>query len=178
MEFSEFDHADEARATAVARVWAEVPGWVNALVSGRPFGSVDALASYAGALAAQWTPADLESALAHHPRIGARVGGTNASASASRREQASMTTADDDVVAAIAAGNARYEERFGRVFLIRAAGRGPSEMLAELERRLGNDPETETREATAQLAEIAMLRLRDTFGASADPAAGTTEDNE
>jgi 2-oxo-4-hydroxy-4-carboxy-5-ureidoimidazoline decarboxylase len=178
MEFTEFDDGDEARATAIARVWAEVPGWVNAVVSGRPFGSVDALASYAGALAAQWTPTDLESALAHHPRIGARVGGTDAAATASRREQASMTSADDEVIAAIAAGNARYEERFGRVFLIRAAGRGPSEMLAELERRLGNDPQTETREATAQLAEIAMLRLRDTFGASEDTVPDITEENE
>lgn len=178
MEFSEFDTADEARATDIARVWAEVPGWVNALVSGRPFGSADALASYAGALAAQWTTADLETALAHHPRIGARAAGSGAAASASRREQASMTSADDDVIAAIAAGNARYEERFGRVFLIRAAGRGPSEMLAELERRLDNDPETETREATAQLAEIAMLRLHESFAASAGPAAGTTEENE
>ncbi|MFG6444483.1 2-oxo-4-hydroxy-4-carboxy-5-ureidoimidazoline decarboxylase [Microbacterium sp. P07] len=173
MELSDFDAADDARATATARVWAEVPGWVNAIVTGRPFGSVDALASYAGALAAQWTPADLEAALAHHPRIGSRAEGADAAASASRREQASMSTAADDIVGAIAAGNARYEQRFGRVFLIRAAGRTPSEMLAELERRLGNDPETETREATAQLAEIALLRLRETFATPTLP-----EENE
>jgi 2-oxo-4-hydroxy-4-carboxy-5-ureidoimidazoline decarboxylase len=80
-----------------------------------------------------------------------------------------MSAAGDDVVGAIAEGNARYEERFGRVFLIRAAGRTPSEMLAELERRLSNDPETETREATAQLAEIALLRLRETFAAPTLP---------
>ena len=169
MELSEFDAAEEATATATARVWAEVDGWVNAIVTGRPFGSVDALTAYAGALAEQWTPADLEAALAHHPRIGSRVAGTDAGASASRREQASMSSAEDDVVAAIAEGNARYEERFGRVFLIRAAGRTPSEMLAELERRLANDPESETREATAQLAEIALLRLRETFTEPALP---------
>ncbi len=169
MELSEFDAADEASATATARVWAEVDGWVNAIVTGRPFGSLDALTAYAGALAQQWTPADLEAALAHHPRIGARVTGADAAASASRREQASMSAAGDDVVGAIAEGNARYEERFGRVFLIRAAGRTPSEMLAELERRLSNDPETETREATAQLAEIALLRLRETFAAPTLP---------
>jgi len=169
MEMSEFDAADEASATAVARVWAEVDGWVNAIVTGRPFGSVDALAAYAGALAVQWTPADLEAAVAHHPRIGARVAGPDAAAAASRREQASMTSAGDDVVGAIAEGNARYEERFGRVFLIRAAGRTPTEMLAELDRRLSNDPETETREATAQLAEIALLRLRGTFADASTP---------
>jgi 2-oxo-4-hydroxy-4-carboxy-5-ureidoimidazoline decarboxylase len=98
------------------------------------------------------------------------VSGENAEAAASRREQAAMTTAADDDVAAIAAGNAAYEERFGRVFLIRAAGRTPGEIRAELERRLTNDPDAETLEATRQLAEIALLRLR---GSVTDAPEGT-----
>jgi 2-oxo-4-hydroxy-4-carboxy-5-ureidoimidazoline decarboxylase len=53
-----------------------------------------------------------------------------------------------------------YEERFDRVFLVRAAGRSPEEMLAELRRRLGNDEETERRETTEQLAEISALRVK------------------
>ncbi|WP_419836951.1 hypothetical protein [Streptomyces brasiliscabiei] len=36
-------------------------------------------------------------------------------------------------------------------------------MRAELERRLGNAPDVETLEATRQLAEIALLRLRTTL---------------
>lgn len=71
-----------------------------------------------------------------------------------------MASAGEDTTARIAAGNAEYERRFGRVFLIRAAGRAPEEMLAELERRLANDPADEWREAAAQLGEIAVLRLR------------------
>ena len=74
-----------------------------------------------------------------------------------------MASAADGVAAAISAGNRAYEERFGRVFLIRAAGRSPQEMLAELHRRLDNDDDTEAREATAQLAEIALLRLDSTI---------------
>jgi 2-oxo-4-hydroxy-4-carboxy-5-ureidoimidazoline decarboxylase len=170
MELDEFNAADPADAAAVVRVWADVPGWVDAVVAGRPYASVDALAAYAGALAATWAPADLEAALAHHPRIGARVSGDGAEAAASRREQASMAQAGDEVAAAIAAGNAAYEERFGRIFLIRAAGRTPAEMRAELERRLQNDPATEAAEATAQLAEIALLRLRDTIADAGAPA--------
>lgn len=175
MHLSDFNAADDAEAVAVARVWADVPGWVDAVVTGRPYASVDALAAYAGDLAAAWSPADLEAALHAHPRIGARVSGEGAEAAASRREQGSMASAADDDVAAIAAGNAAYEERFGRVFLIRAAGRTPSEMRAELERRLGNDPDAETIEATRQLAEIALLRLRTTF---ADDAPTEPEDAE
>lgn len=172
MKLTEFNAADAADAAAAVRVWADIPGWVDAVVAGRPYASVDALAAYAGALAAQWTPADLDAALAHHPRIGARVTGASAEAAASRREQAGMADAADDVAAAIAAGNAAYEERFGRVFLIRAAGRSSEELLSELGRRLRNDPAAETAEATAQLAEIAMLRLRDGVHDDAEPLEG------
>lgn len=175
MHLHDFHALDDADATATARVWADIPGWVDAIVAGRPYASVEALASYAGDLASAWSPDDLEAALHAHPRIGAKVSGEGAEAAASRREQGSMASADDDDVAAIAAGNAAYEERFGRVFLIRAAGRTPGEMRAELERRLDNDPATETIEATRQLAEIALLRLRTTF---ADDAPAEPEDAE
>ena len=54
-----------------------------------------------------------------------------------------MDHGDAAVMAALAEGNREYEQRFGRVFLIRAAGRSSSEVLAELRRRLGNDDATE-----------------------------------
>jgi 2-oxo-4-hydroxy-4-carboxy-5-ureidoimidazoline decarboxylase len=153
--------ADEA--AAVVRVWADVPGWVATLVAERPYASLAALAARAEQLAAGWTTDDLDAALAHHPRIGERPTAAGADGDHSRREQASMADADEAIAARIAAGNAEYERRFGRVFLIRAAGRSPEEMLAELERRLANDPEAEASEAAGQLAEIALLRLRAAF---------------
>lgn len=74
-----------------------------------------------------------------------------------------MSAADESVVARMQAANAEYEGRFGRVFLIRAAGRSADEMLAEIHRRLDNDHETEAQEAVDQLREIALLRLRSTL---------------
>ena len=71
-----------------------------------------------------------------------------------------MRDADAEVRAALLDGNRAYEERFGHVFLIRAAGRSPDEMLAELRRRLGNDVVTERAEVTEQLAQITGLRVR------------------
>ena len=59
----------------------------------------------------------------------------------------------------LVAGNQAYEERFGHVFLIRAAGRSGDEILAELERRLGNPPEAERAETADNLRQIALLRL-------------------
>ena len=160
MLLEEFNNADAEAAASVVGVWAAIPAWIDAVVAARPYASVDALADHAAALAAQWTDADLDAALARHPRIGQRPSGAGAEAAASRTEQATMADADPGVTAAIAAGNAAYEERFGRVFLIRAAGRTPREILADLERRMGDDEGTETREALGQLAEIALLRLR------------------
>jgi 2-oxo-4-hydroxy-4-carboxy-5-ureidoimidazoline decarboxylase len=160
MLLEDFNRTDAAAAASVVGVWAAIPAWVDAVVAGRPYSSVDALAEHAATLAAGWTSEDLDAALAHHPRIGQRPSGAGAGSAASRREQAAMTDAAADVTAAIGAGNTAYEERFGRVFLIRAAGRSPQEILAELERRRRNDDETESGEALGQLAEIAMLRLR------------------
>lgn len=55
--------------------------------------------------------------------------------------------------------NVAYELRFDRVFLVRAAGRTPAQLLAEPERRLGTDPETEQAEVVEQLAQITRLRV-------------------
>ena len=160
MNIDDFNALDAASARAEVAVWAAIPSWVEAVIGGRPYHDVDDLAAAAASATRDWTRADLDTALAHHPRIGARATGDDAEAAASRREQASMTDAAADVAARIADGNAAYEARFGRVFLIRAAGRSPEEMLSELERRLANDDGTEAREAAGQLAEIALLRLR------------------
>jgi len=160
VSLDKFNAADLEAARARGAVWAAIPAWVEALVAARPYDSVDALVSYADELAGAWTSTDLDAALAHHPRIGQRPAGADQAAQASRREQASMATASADLTTAMARANAAYEERFGRVFLIRAAGRTPEEMLAEARRRLDNDARTETTETLAQLRQIALLRLR------------------
>jgi 2-oxo-4-hydroxy-4-carboxy-5-ureidoimidazoline decarboxylase len=72
-------------------------------------------------------------------------------------------------LAAIAAGNAAYEARFGRVFLIRAAGRSKAEILAELTRRAALDEQTELAVVGAELRDIALLRVRQLFGAGPNP---------
>lgn len=70
-----------------------------------------------------------------------------------------MDPSQGNTAARLAAGNAAYEERFGRVFLIRAAGRDPGEILGELDRRLHNDDATERAETVDNLRQIALLRL-------------------
>ena len=74
-----------------------------------------------------------------------------------------MQQASGTLQLAMLAGNQTYEQRFGWVFLIRATGRSGEEMLAELQRRLNNDAESEQREALAQLREITLLRLKESI---------------
>lgn len=141
------------------------PSFPGAVLAGAPYPDAAAAGRAAAAVVRGLPWAEVLAALAGHPRIGERMAGDSAEAAASRREQASLGSADDAVRTAIVEGNVAYEERFGTVFLVRAAGRTQPEVLAELRRRLGNDPADERAEVTEQLAQIAELRV-----AALDPA--------
>jgi 2-oxo-4-hydroxy-4-carboxy-5-ureidoimidazoline decarboxylase len=78
----------------------------------------------------------------------------------SRAEQSGVDPSDGEVQDALVRGNRAYEARFGRVFLIRAAGRDAREILASLSERLEHTPEQEERIVAEQLREIALLRLK------------------
>jgi 2-oxo-4-hydroxy-4-carboxy-5-ureidoimidazoline decarboxylase len=125
-----------------------VPRWADDVLSGEPYADRAALLAAADVAARSLSDAELEEALSAHPRIGERGGAQ------SQREQAGVDPSER-----LVAGNAAYEERFGRVFLIRAAGRDAEEILAELERRLGNTDEAERAETIDNLRQIALLRL-------------------
>jgi 2-oxo-4-hydroxy-4-carboxy-5-ureidoimidazoline decarboxylase len=156
---ADFNALPAAAAERELAATTAAPRFAREVAAGRPYASAPAFADAAADIAASLRWDEVEQALAAHPRIGERVAGDSAEAASSRREQAAMSEAEDAVRVALAAGNRAYEERFGHVFLIRAAGRGPAEMLAELTRRLDNDEATERAETTAQLAQITRLRV-------------------
>jgi 2-oxo-4-hydroxy-4-carboxy-5-ureidoimidazoline decarboxylase len=156
----DFNDESADRADRALRTCNAAPRFAAELVAGRPYPDADTLVARAEAVARSLSWDEVSLALAAHPRIGDRPEGSSAEAEASRREQSSMTDAGADTRAALVAGNRAYEERFGHVFLIRAAGRSPEEMLAELRRRLDNDAAAEQAEATEQLAQISALRVR------------------
>jgi OHCU decarboxylase len=154
----QFNALPEADARALLESCLAVQGWVDALVDGRPYPDSAALLAAADDGAAALTEAEVDAALARHPRIGERAGEDH-DAEFSRREQAGVVPADAAAREELVAANREYEARFGRVFLIRAAGRSAAEILAELRRRLDNEPGVETAEVAFQLREIALLRL-------------------
>ena len=151
MNVGQFDALPAADADRELRAVCVAPRWARLVADGRPYGSVAALQS---AAESALTDADLDAAMAGHPRIGDRNAG-----GASRHEQSAVATADADVVAALAEGNRAYEERFGHVYLVCASGRSAEELLATLRARLTNDPGTERRVALRELAAINRIRI-------------------
>jgi len=132
--------------------------WAAEVTAGRPYAGRSALLERAAAAAETLTDDELDEALAGHPRIGERAAsGHNEAASAA--EQSGVDGSDASVTSRLAAANAAYEDRFDRVFIIRAAGRSADDVLAEIGRRLGHDEATERGETVANLREIALLRL-------------------
>ena len=144
-----------------------VPRWVDDVAGGGPYASLDHLLDAAGLAATPLSADEVDQALADHPRIGERPAGAGASASFSAAEQAASASDDADLAARLAEGNRAYEETFGRIFLIRAAGRSRPEILAELERRLLLTPEDEVKVVASELRDIALLRIPQMFGGPA-----------
>jgi 2-oxo-4-hydroxy-4-carboxy-5-ureidoimidazoline decarboxylase len=155
----QFNRCSGEDAAAVLHQCLAIDRWASQLVGERPFPTLDALLTAANLAAPGFTEDELEGALSHHPRIGDRVAGTSTEAGHSRAEQAGVELTDT-TLGALAAGNLAYEKKFGRVFLIRAAGRGAEEILEALNRRLQNTPEHESTVIEEQLREIAVGRLR------------------
>ena len=130
------------------------PGWARRVAGGRPYAGVDDLLAAADAAWADRGPGELDAAMAGHPRIGER------GLSAQSRQEQSGVGSDAGTIRALRDANAAYETRFGHVFLICATGRGPDDILAELRRRMANDPVTEFAVAAAEIGKINALRLR------------------
>ena len=146
------------------RAALDVERWVTDVSSASPFDSLESLLATAHAAATPLSTEEIDQAMAHHPRIGEKPAGEGAAQAFSRIEQASADASDAAVSAQIADGNVAYEEKFGRVFLIRAAGRTRAEILSELQRRIRLDDAEEIQNVGEQLRDIALLRLEKLYG--------------
>ncbi|MGH3211075.1 MAG: 2-oxo-4-hydroxy-4-carboxy-5-ureidoimidazoline decarboxylase [Trebonia sp.] len=151
MTLASFNAAPEQAAVATMLACCASRRFATAMAAGRPYASeAAALAAVEGSFASLTWPDVLE-AMDAHPRIGARVSGQSAA------EQSGVAS---ESRAALAAGNAAYEERFGHVFLICATGLSGAQMLGTLQQRLKNDEISERGVVTTELRKITVLRVR------------------
>ena len=124
--------------------------FARALTDGRPYPSLIAAHTAVDVVFESLAWDDVLEAMAGHPPIGGCVSGRSAT------EQSGVGDASR---AALIAGNAEYEDRFGHVFLICATGLSGDQMLSALRERLKNTEDAERTEACAELRKITRLRV-------------------
>jgi 2-oxo-4-hydroxy-4-carboxy-5-ureidoimidazoline decarboxylase len=145
-----FNAASEQEAVTTMLACCASRRFATAMAGGRPYPSQAAAVAAVEAVFESLTWPDVLEGMDAHPRIGDRVSGRSAA------EQSGVA---DESRAALAAGNAAYEARFGHVFLICATGLGGDEILGTLRQRLKNDEMSERGVAATELRKITVLRV-------------------
>jgi 2-oxo-4-hydroxy-4-carboxy-5-ureidoimidazoline decarboxylase len=136
--------------------------WVNKML---PFFPADDLVELLEDAEEQWykcSENDWKEAFSHHPKIGDIDSLKKKFASTAQwasGEQSGVNTASEQTIEALAAGNKKYEEKFGYIFIVCATGKTAEEMLGILASRLPNDPKEEIEIAADEQRKITRLRL-------------------
>jgi 2-oxo-4-hydroxy-4-carboxy-5-ureidoimidazoline decarboxylase len=144
--------------------------WAKGLAPLRPFADPQQLCMASDQVWATLTEDDWGEAFDSHPRIGqqhARAATAESLALSSEEQRAAMSATgsqENAVKLALAEGNRQYEDRFGRIFIVCAAGKSAAEILSILNARLNNTAAVEWREAAEQQRQITQLRLRRWLG--------------
>jgi 2-oxo-4-hydroxy-4-carboxy-5-ureidoimidazoline decarboxylase len=153
---------DPAAAAREALPCCGSQAWAVALASKRPITEEACLIEISSFIWRTLPEQDWQEAFNSHPRIGqshAQAQATTESLHWSAQEQRTVLSSNDVMKSALEEANRRYEQRFGRIFIICAMGKTSSEILNILEARMKNDVSTELREAAEQQRQITQLRL-------------------
>lgn len=166
-EINLLDHA--AFVAALGHLFEHSPWVADAAWPQRPFRDAAHLHS---ALCAAMRSAPREKQLAlirAHPDLAGRLAQQNQLTAESTREQASagLNRLTADELAAFQKNNAAYLARFGFPFIICARLTNKSAILAAMQSRVTNPPDTEFATALGEIEKIARLRIEDLLKASA-----------
>jgi 2-oxo-4-hydroxy-4-carboxy-5-ureidoimidazoline decarboxylase len=136
--------------------------WATALAAARPIKDEESLIAKSSSIWLNLPEEAWRETFDSHPRIGqnhAQAHATEQSLRWSAQEQRAALTKDEAAKLALEDANRRYEERFGRIFIVCASGKTSAEILAILEARMQSDNATELREAAEQQRQITRIRL-------------------
>ncbi len=136
--------------------WVAERAW-----DGRPFADVAHLHAAMVAVARQASRGEQLALLRAHPELAGQAAQAGELTESSRGEQvgAGLDALTREELERITRLNAAYRDRFGFPFIIAVGHHTKHGILAELERRLANDPETERNLGLEQVYTIARLRL-------------------
>ena len=164
MTLESLNAADRAAFTAALGHLFEHSPWVaEETWPKRPFASAEALHA---ALCATMRGAARDRQLAlirAHPDLAGRLAQQKKLTAESTREQASagLDSLTDDELAEFTRQNDVYQAKFGFPFIICARLNAKSAILAAMQTRGGNPPDTEFTTALGEIEKIAWLRLQD-----------------
>jgi 2-oxo-4-hydroxy-4-carboxy-5-ureidoimidazoline decarboxylase len=153
---------DSAAAAREALPCCGSSAWAVALAARRPIADEAFLIETSSSVWHALSEKDWQEAFDSHPRIGQKHAQTHATEESLRwsaQEQRTALSEDDANKLALEEANRRYEQKFGRIFIVCATGKTSAEMLAILAARMKNDPAAELREAAEQQRQITQLRL-------------------
>lgn len=136
--------------------------WSTLMVQARPYTSINNIERIAVRQWEKMQDADLLEAFKGHPMIGdisslrAKFAHTKSMASV---EQLGAAVASEETLLSLQKANHDYLEKHGFIFIICATGLSATEMLAQLELRIGNTTEEEIINAANEQMKITLLRI-------------------
>jgi OHCU decarboxylase len=136
--------------------------WARAMTNACPFTSEQELFTRADDISSSLKDEDWLEAFRAHPKIGeqqAATAQTHQEQKWSAQEQSGVGGASAATVFQLAERNGEYQDRFGFIFIVCASGKSSDEILAILNSRIDNDPQTELRIASEEQRKITRLRL-------------------
>jgi 2-oxo-4-hydroxy-4-carboxy-5-ureidoimidazoline decarboxylase len=142
-------------------VFEHSPWVAECAFAARPFASVAALHAAMAEVVKRASRAEQLALLCAHPELAGKEARAGAMTSDSTSEQASagLGALSREELRRIGELNRRYREKFGFPFIIAVRRHTKDGILAEFERRLGNDAETELATCLEQVFLITRLRL-------------------
>lgn len=162
-----WNELDPAEAAKEILPCCGAKAWAVGLSSKRPFEDEAAVLITSDEVWRGLGTADWLQAFQSHPKIGesrAVVPAGGHSAVWSQQEQKAVAVAQEEIKAELAKSNREYEEKFGFIFIVCAAGKSASEILGILNHRLQNGKEKELKEAAEEQRQITQLRLKKWLG--------------
>ena len=165
MSIAEFDHLDIEKKKEILKQCCGSPAWVEKMLTIPPAEDLIDLFEDAEEKWYECNEEDWKEAFSHHPRIGDinSLKAKFSSADLAEGEQSSVKEASEQVLKSLAKGNREYEEKFGYIFIVSAAGKSAEEMLGILTARINNSPEEEIKIAGDEQNKITRLRLENLF---------------
>lgn len=164
LDIAEINGLDPAGfLSALGGVYEHSPWVAERSLENRPFADRDALVRTMSRVVDEASDEEKTALIHAHPDLAGKLARAGALTAESTREQAGLglDRLSDEEFEEFSRFNSDYREKFGFPFIVCARLTTKAGVLEAFRERLGNDVESEKREALRQIHHIARLRIED-----------------